>query len=233
MNHRPIDSRTIVVYPEVVDGNPLGATNVVRWFLNRPGRITGRVRFGTDELYFLYQRAFDDPDFNSEPDNLLAVRWYRRDLYHQWNFGDRSGTCYMLRKGRTRAAEDDTRNALVLDGRTHTEIASAFNQCKCFVSYDPYTMYSRYAALCGCTSIVVPMEGVPKEQWRPEKELRYGIAYGFGDIEWALETRTDLLRTIEQEEETQAQGVSAFVAKTQAFFGPTRSSSQTPGQGGS
>ena len=52
-------------------------------------------------------------------------------------------------------------------------------------------MYSRYAALCGCIPIVVPIEGVSKQEWHPEKELRYGIAYGSGDVEWALQTREE------------------------------------------
>ena len=52
VNHLPIDSRTIVVYPEVLGGNPLGATNVVRWFLDKPGHITGQSGLGLANCIF-------------------------------------------------------------------------------------------------------------------------------------------------------------------------------------
>lgn len=218
IDSRPVDDSTIVVYPEIVDGNPLMAANVVRWILYKSGGITGRVQHGADELYFYYQEAFRDAQAERNTGDILKVVWYRHDIYHQWNFGEREGTCFLIRKGRGRVSEGDLAGAHVLDGATHEEFAAAFNHYEFFVTYDPYTAYARYAALCGCIPVVVPLEGVSKEAWRPELELRYGIAYGMDDVEWAVGTRDLLLDQIAEEEARQVDDVERFVETSQTHF---------------
>jgi hypothetical protein len=83
----------------------------------------------------------------------------------------------------------DTSNSILIDGKSHQQVAAIFKSVKQFVSYDAHTLYSSLAAIAGCESVVVPLEGMTKEQWRPNVEDRYGIAYGFDDIEFARTTR--------------------------------------------
>ena len=107
---------------------------------------------------------------------------------------------------------------VLIDGLSHQEIAKIFNECKYFVSYDLYTMYSVYAAMCGCISIVVPMDGLSKEAWRPEPERRYGIAYGEDDIEFAISTRNLLLEELDRQEAENLETVKLFIEKTKKRY---------------
>lgn len=52
----------IVIYPEIVSGNPLGATRVVRWAMNTPGLLGGDTAYSEDEEVFVY-----------DPQKLAAV----------------------------------------------------------------------------------------------------------------------------------------------------------------
>jgi hypothetical protein len=45
------------------------------------------------------------------------------------------------------------------------------------------------AAACGCESIVVPDPGVTEEQCFPDVRARFGLAYGFENIEKSKFTR--------------------------------------------
>ena len=60
---------------------------------------------------------------------------------------------------------------------------------KTFISYDTLTAYSIFAVLCGCESIVIPDEGVSIDDWYPDYEDRYGISYGFSNLEEAAATK--------------------------------------------
>jgi hypothetical protein len=208
----------IVVYSEKVAGNPLGSKRVARWLLHRPGFHSGQIDYGEDDLFFYYQSAFNDPKYNRDSDNLLRAVWIRNDIYNQRNHSPRSKTCYTLRKSKDRDVLHDLTDWISIDGLSHQEIAKIFNECKYFVSYDLYTMYSVYAAMCGCISIVVPVEGLSKEAWRPEAERRYGIAYGEDDIEFAVSTRNLLLAELDRQEAANLETVKLFIEKTKKRY---------------
>jgi hypothetical protein len=209
----------IAVYPEVVDGNPLGTEHVVRWFLHKPGFHTGRTHYGPNDRFFFYQNAFNDLSVNPESDNLLKTAFVRDDVYRELNTGERRGTCYILRKGKGRPIVHDLNDSVLVDGLSHAEMAAVFNRVTMCVSYDTYTMYSMFAAMCGCTSVVVPEEGLTKEQWYPDPRDRYGMAYGFDDIEHAVRTRRLVLPHLKTQEEQANESVARFVEKCGRYFG--------------
>lgn len=185
----------IVIYPEITFGNPLRAQNVVRWLLHNPGHHTGKIYYGPREVYYRYADHFR-ADFSfpgSEmSDMILRVQYSPFDLYKEQPDDPkqkRTGTAYCIRKGKDTAMIHDTANSILIDGKSHEEISAIFKSVKRFISYDPQTYYSYLAVIAGCESIVVPPDDKTKEQWKPTVEDRYGLAYGFDDVGFALATR--------------------------------------------
>lgn len=209
----------IVVYPEVTDGNPLRARRVVRWLLHRPGFHTGRINFGAHDRFFFYQQAFDDARYNSEPDNLLKTVFLRDDIYRQTHFGERQGCCHILRKGADRPMQHDVADSILIDGLSHREAAAVFNRVRTCISYDLYTMYSQFAALCGCDSIVLPEAGMTPESWYPDPRDRYGVSLGWEGVEEARRTAPLLHAHLKQQEADANASVAAFVRKCEGYFG--------------
>lgn len=212
----------VVVYGEMIDGNPLRARHVVRWLLHRPGFHTGRIHYGADDRYFFYQQAFNDPALNPDADNLLRTMFVRDDIYRHDNHGPRQGSCHLIRKGKGRPFVHEA-DSILLDGMSHAEMAAVFNRVRCCISYDTYTMYSLYAAMCGCISIVVPEEGVSKEQWYPDERDRYGMAYGMDDIEHAERTGPLVLPRLKEQEDEANRSVRHFIARCEQYFGRSAS----------
>ena len=213
---------SVVIYPEITEGNPLGGSFIVRWLLNKPGVISGVTDFGSNDLFFYYHKHFNDWTINPHEDHHLRVSELKSDIYQTNNKAERSGQCYMVRKGRDRTLDYHEVGAQSVDGFTHEELSVIFNKCKYFICYDLYTMYCRYAAMCGCIPIVVPQEGLSKEEWRPEIQNRYGIAYGWDDVSWAVETRGKLLDYLAEEENRNINSVDGFVSIVERYFAINR-----------
>ncbi len=209
----------VVIYPEITAGNPLGSKRVIRWLLNKPGVISGIKDFGDKDLYFYYHKHFNDWELNPYEERHLNVIELKSDVYRKTNDGERRGQCYMVRKGCDRVLNCHDPDAVKVDGLSHEELAKIFNEFKYFVCYDLYTMYCRYAAMCGCIPVVVPQEGLSKEDWRPEIANRYGIAYGWEDIPWAIESREKLLDFLSETENRSFESVKRFEAIVESHFG--------------
>lgn len=208
---------SIVVYPEIVAGNPLGGERVVRWFLHKPGHFTGIVDYGADELYFYIVDVFNDNHINTNLDNILNLKWMN-DVYADEGVTDREGSCYLMKKGAGREIVHDLQDSTFIDILTPRQKAEEFNRRRYFYCYDPYTMYYMYAAICGCIPIVVPEPGKSKLDWHPKEVDRLGVAYGDEDVPWAIETREKLLDRLRGGREAEDRMLQAFIRKCKAWY---------------
>lgn len=211
----------IAIYPEVTFGNPLSAKHVVRWLLHNPGFHKGVIYFGPGELHYKFNSAIQDFHYpgSTLSDNPLEVIHYPLEVYNQQGVASvRKGTAYCLRKGRHKKIQHDLRDSILIDGKSHKEVAEIFKRVERFISYDTYTAYSRFASLCGCDSIVIPDDGVSVEQWYARPEDRYGVSYGFDGIEEARATRQLMHDRILAQEGKSLDNVKALIHETQRFF---------------
>lgn len=218
---KPITDEYIVVYPEVVFGNPLRAKNVVRWLLHQPGYHEGVFYYSTGELIYKFNSAINDfvypGSYTSK--NFLKVIHYPTDIYcPPLNDEPRSGTAYCIRKGKGKTFVKDHKRDILIDHLDHNQIADVFKKSMYFISYDEYTAYSIFAVLCGCISIVIPSEGIDIENWYPNKEDRYGIAYGLKDLDRAKSTANLVKEHISNEEKKSTDRVLTFATESQLFF---------------
>ena len=198
-----IKDNTVVIYPEVIFGNPLQARNVVRLILCELGIHLAADTYSTwnqDDL--IYHWSTYNSEKSVKNTNLLycihidpAIKNYQEN--------NREGYCYIIRKGYKFHQPLEfvhPPDALFLeDNLSQKELVKAFNKKKYLISYDPYSFINFIAALCGCIPIIVPMKGISKEKWleslslsiflreQGESELK-GIAYGIEEVEYAAKT---------------------------------------------
>lgn len=192
----------VVIYPEIIFGNPLNAKKIVRWFLHHPGYHEGKYLYGINELYFRYHSGIKIPsDLEISTSSLeLKVVHYPVEFYNKENqLQNRLGTAYSIRKGVGKNLVHDSTNSILIDGRSHQEVSEIFKSVETFISYDTRSAYSTFAVLCGCNSVLIPDEGVDIEEWLPSLKDRAGLAYGFEMIDIAKLNHNKLEERVNQE----------------------------------
>ena len=217
-----VDDDTIVVYPEVIFGNPLAAKHVVRWFLNVnrfKDEIYASQAYGKDDMFMCYRDVFNDYQLNPTC-RQVTLNHFNYDLYKRWNYGAREGSCFIIRKGRERSDLPPAVQGVILDNLSEEEKVKVMNQCEYCYSYDTQTFYSLVAAICGCVSVVIPEPGKKREDYLSEGEKGWGIAYGTApeEIEFARSTCKDLLADIESYKVRNKENVHKFLDYCQEYF---------------
>lgn len=211
---------TIVIYPEYLYGNPLHAKHVVRWLLyhykfeNMPGA------YDKSDLFFCYRQFFNNVNLN--PLGLeMHINYFDNQLYRQYNFGPRSGKCYILRKGKSRQDLPEHFDGPVYDNdMTQEELVKMFNEHEYCYSYDTQSFYSAIAAICGCKSVVVMEPGKTEKDYLGKGETHYGIAYGDTpeQLEYAEKTKELLIKSLDYKDRNEA-NVKAFIPVLEEKFG--------------
>ncbi|MCX5510534.1 glycosyltransferase [Pseudomonas sp. BJa3] len=169
----------IVIYPEIIDGNPLNGNTVVRYLLNRPGFLHGQGLYDEDDILFSYTKPLLLPGMSDDrvlylPGPDLTVFCPPADPAKRIP----GKVCYY--QGRSGQAPIDPAllpaDAIEITSRwpqSWEELADLFQQCEYFYCTEASALAGE-AALCGCLGVVIPNE------WAPLKleSTAYGVAWG-------------------------------------------------------
>ena len=201
-------NNTITIYGETIKGNPLNSKNVVRWVLAELGIICNKDIYNTwgkDNLvyYFNSERKFEEyPDKIGNIYKCLSLLCIN-DKIKNYNVQRIPGSyCNTFRKYNYHSFITfihPIESFEIIRDHNQDDYIQFFNQYEYFISYDVLTFINIIAAICGCISIVYPIEGVSKYEWLKMTAVwsylkannldnLYGIAYGIDDIEYARET---------------------------------------------
>ena len=214
--HKSLSNKKLItVYPEIVIGNPLKAQNVVRWFLCEPGTHTSVVSINKNDLLVDFRSFLTGFTFGKSIKYpvQLYITHIPLDIFNLNEAVEpskRRGSAYCLRKGKHRQIVHDLKDSILIDGKSHLEVAKILKSVKTFYSYDLYTAYSWFATLCGASSIVVPQDGLDSSQWFPESQKPYGVAYGSSELEYAHSTAALLQNKLIEDESKMIEHVKIF-----------------------
>lgn len=187
----------IIIYPEIVRGNPLKVKKIIRWMLCDLGKncdINIYKSWNKTDIIYYYS------SYTSAKNNikyLNCVHIYEK--YKNYNLNNRNNSCYEYRKAHKfhkNIVSLHNKNDINLD---KNNIVNIFNNSKYYYCYDPYTYNMVLAGLCGCIPIIYPIAGMSKKEWTDSlyckdylkslnKDFMYGIAYGIEDLKYAQET---------------------------------------------
>ncbi len=152
----------IVIYPDIVKGNPLNASCVVRYLLNHPGLLGGDSEFVKDDIIFTYTKKIAEKMGINTPQTLFMPISDADVFYPPKNQPVRSGSCFYASKyksfhrgklfGVTNNAVEITRQ--LSNSQTTQEVADLLRQSEIFYTYEDSSLITE-AMLCDCPVVMV------------------------------------------------------------------------------
>jgi len=220
-----VSDEFVVVYPEVVLGNPLGSKNVARWVLYHSGNRRDVVAIGKGEVNFKWRPEYESVlinGFNEESGIGLEVHVPPQDAFTALEqnvnlsleelHSNRRHTCFLVKKGTKIETSLLNENSIQLDNRDRSEIISVMLGSTHFVSFDPHTYYSEIASALGCHSVVLasPSKILDDKLWEIYKQLHPWLAFQEEGIATAWHSRMKLLEKFQSAVGNTRDDVKAF-----------------------
>lgn len=160
--HQASGVSPIVVYPETVAGNPLGARTILRYVLNFPGLLGGNNRYPPEEIVFGYSQVL--ATIGGAPGQVLFIPASDATIFTPPAEGsERRGSCFCAMKYRqvhggkllpvTADSVEITRD--LPDSPDPAAIAELFRRSEVLYAYEN-TALAIEAALCLCPTVFLP-----------------------------------------------------------------------------
>jgi hypothetical protein len=210
----------IVIYPEVVLGNPLNCPRVVRWILNTPGAFGDTDYYKHEhktDLVFLFSHHFLYSGIGKNK-GILATTYTDFSIFKNYGL-ERSGSCYLVRKGVIREIIHDNDSLMIDNCSSWKAIAQIFNRKELLYCYDISTYWCTLAALCGCVALVIPDGLTNSKEWHKSiPYFDYGVAYGVDELSHARNTLDMVSDHIQNIEKKKLDSVRNFITITNNYY---------------
>lgn len=150
-----ITNNAIVIYPEIVIGNPLDIRNVVRYVLYYPGVLGGTKEYHPSEFIVTHNPMFYTGAFK------LTIPWIDKALFYD-NNSPKTQDCYFVHKG------GKFREVPELEGlteinmhypKTKQELANLLRTTGTLYSFDDCSSLVTEAMLCGAKVKIITEDG--------------------------------------------------------------------------
>jgi len=184
------EGNEIVVYPDVITANPLGADRVARFLLAKPFVLEGkRIEFGENDFIFSYSKAvLDDPPYLTllNPELLLLKDRYLQKkesqvvlYFGKVRFGDLNLKALKPLIQSFSRCRIVTRKTPHSPEQLYTEIARS----ELFISFDPLTNLCLEATLLETPTLIA--DPVFKPHFDSFNYKNFGFFYDVNDFELA------------------------------------------------
>lgn len=151
-----LSNNGVVIYPEIIIGNPLNANNVVRYFLNSDGAVTGvNSGYKSDDFCLAFSRNFFD-----NPDHVLCKPFIHRDINDIGSspWGERNMDVTYIGKGGGYGDCVRVKNSLEIDRdypKSKEELAIILKNTRYFYSWDNISSTNTDAIMCGARLVLL------------------------------------------------------------------------------
>jgi len=153
-----IQDNFIVIYPEIVKGNPWNAKNVVRYYLNVAGKLGGNEINDASEMMVGYSKQFG----NFKDSEILFI-----DVFNGFDYSYEEKyieSCFWIGKGKYVDCDCIKDSIEITRTYPHTreELAVLLKRTKVFYSFDYCTGLTEEAKRAGCKVYYI-INGIPEE----------------------------------------------------------------------
>ena len=225
-NINQISDDDIVIYPEIIANNPLNQKNIVRYFLNKNGYITGKLinispnefNLSFSDIYLEnadHKLFYPGIDLDSYPAEIsLQDKWLTLAVQY---FG----------KGPKYHQCENIPGTLGLDSKERNEYELLLRRAPFLFTYDPMSGVNIDAVMYGCQPIYLNIHPWTDEELKStELKLPYielssyqnilkNFEHFYGDF---LAKRKSFINEIRTHQSMWPANVKQFISKCDAFF---------------
>jgi len=179
---------SIAIYPEIVKGNPLGGSTIVRYILAPLGEMglngePGPMEYDKSDLIYSFSKFI----YETDNDHTMFLPIINTHIFKDQG-KKRFKKCVFIGKGENTYVHP--KDCIEFDRRfaqNQQLLADFLNECQVMYCYDFRSAMMEVARLCGCR-VVLLSDKYPKSEYSKYEPGLNGISFGL-DEEVPLETK--------------------------------------------